>query len=79
MRYVEATGSHPSVLLDGRLNPGQKVRDAGECCKLLPGARPPRPRADDPDKHVSAILVHNCKRAATVTLGKEEDTCKVMS
>ena len=59
-REVEVTGSHSSVLLDRRLNPGKESRDAGEDGIVLLIAALSKPFADDPNKNVGTIIICCC-------------------
>ena len=68
-REVEATRGHSSVLLDRRLNPWQKGRDAGEDGIVLLAATLSESFADDANKNVGSFLILYCQRPTTVTLG----------
>ena len=65
---VEAAGDHSSVLLDGRLNPWQESRDAGEDGIVLLAATLAKPLADDPNKNVGTVAIFYCEWPATVAL-----------
>ena len=67
-REVEGTGGHSSVLLDRRLNPRKESRDAGEDGIVLLAAFAAKPFADNTNKNVVIILIHNCKWSTTVAL-----------
>ena len=70
-RKFEATGGHSSVLLDRRLNPWQKGRDAGEDgIVLLAASAVDRLFADNPDENVGSFLVFYCEWSTTVALGQ---------
>ena len=70
-REGEATGGHPSVLLDRRLNPWQESRDAGEDSVVLLAATLAKPLADDPYKNVGTLLIFYCEWPTTVSLGRD--------
>ena len=70
-REVEATRGHSSVLLDRRLNPWQKGRDAGEDgIVLLAASAVGRLFADNPNENVGSFLVFYCEWSTTVALGQ---------
>ena len=69
---IEAARGHSSVLFDGRLNPWQESRDAGEDCVVLLAATLSESFADDANKNVGSFVVHYCQRPTTVTLGYHE-------
>ena len=69
-REVEGTRGHSSVLLDQRLNPWKKGRDAGEDgIVLLAASAVGRLFADNPDENVGSFLVFYCEWSTTVALG----------